>query len=651
MVEATLNNPAHSPAGVLMPSRAEMKVVNLGEKLQPRPQKAEMKRAGIVPIAPHSPHVGPSASKNADGFQFPANSGVTDTNVVNHGGVTAPAGIPVQLIFWGNNWNTGDAGLRDKVVAAALNLIGGPYSSALGQYGLGGPSFRGSTTVTSPAPPATFDDGSIGDLVWSCTGANIFPKPNAPGGRNYYCVLMPPGTTYGPGGALGAHSFPQHWDFPFDFERAWVAWIGHSDLNTMTRAFGHEMVEAISDPEGSAWYVNSSGSEIGDLCNSRQSFIKGVFVEGYWAKISNACVIPQCPEVVSAVVRSPDHLDVFAVGIDGSTQTAAWEWDFSDGWHGWWHVRGGVAAPGTSTFGVSRSPNHLDIFTVGTDNGVYTAAWEPAFADGWHGWWRLGSLTVAPGSSVHAVSRSLDHLDVFAVGSDFGIYTCGWSPSTGWSAWQQIRGGMAAPGTSVYGVSRSTDHLDIFAVGTDHGIYTAAWEQGFSDGWHGWWQVKGGVAAPGTSVFPVCRSADHLDIFAVGTDHGIYTAAWEPGFADGWHGWWRVQGGVAAPGTSVFGVSRSADHLDIFAVGTDHGIYTAAWEPDFADGWHGWWRIRNGVAAPGTSVFGVSRSTDHLDIFAVGTDHGIYTAAWEAGFTDGWHGWWRIQNGTTAWGM
>ncbi|HEV2260605.1 MAG TPA: hypothetical protein VGS06_46465 [Streptosporangiaceae bacterium] len=41
------------------------------------------------------------------------------------------------------------------------------------------------------------------------------------------------------------------------------------------------------------------------------------------------------------------------------------------------------------------------------------------------------------------------------------------------------------------------------------------------------------------------------------------------------------------------------DHLDIFAVGTDHGIYTAAWEPDFTDGWHGWWRINGGVATWG----------------------------------------------------
>ena len=122
--------------------------------------------------------------------------------------------------------------------------------------------------------------------------------------------------------------------------------------------------------------------------------------------------------------------------------------------------------------------------------------------------------------------------------------------------------------------------------------------------WGGWWAVAGGVAAPGTSVFGVSRSADKLDIFCVGTDHGTDTAAWQPGFT-GWHGWWRVQGGVAAANSSVTAVSRSADKLDIFAVGTDYHVYTAAWEAGDTS-WRGWWPVQGGVAAPGTSVFGVS---------------------------------------------
>jgi hypothetical protein len=624
----------------------EMRVVSLGPTLKPKPRKAATRRVGVVPNVATTVYDDLGTPLNADGFTFPANAGVTDTNVVFHGGAIAP-GVPVQIIFWGDAWNAEpSATLRNQLVEAAVNLIDGPYFSALGQFGVTGPSYRGAVTVTSPGPPAKFDDGNIGDLVWNCIDAGIFAEPDDTGGRNYYCVIMPPGTFYGPGGALGAHSHPTDYDFPFDIDSAWVAWVGNSDLNTMTRAFAHELAETCSDPEGDGWYVDSNGQEIGDLCNTRQGFVKGVFVEGYWAKNTGACVIPQCTEVISGVSRSADKLDVFAVGSDGGIYTAAWE-PGDTSWQGWWPVAGGVAAPGTAVFGVSRSTDKLDIFAVGTDFGVYTAAWEPGDAS-WQGWWRIGTLTVAPGTNIHAVSRRNDRLDIFAVASDGGIFTSGWEPgNVGWEPWSQVAGGVAAPGTSVFGVSRSTDKLDIFAVGTDFGIYTAAWEPGDAS-WQGWWSVAGGVAAPGTSVFGVSRSTDKLDIFAVGTDHGIYTAAWEPGDAS-WQGWWPVAGGVAAPGTSVFGVSRSTDKLDIFAVGTDHGIYTAAWEPGDAS-WQGWWPVAGGVAAPGTSVFGVSRSTDKLDIFAVGTDHGIYTAAWEPGDPT-WQGWWSVAGGVANWGM
>jgi hypothetical protein len=380
MEKATVKRQVQPHAIDKMPPRADMRVVNLGSVLKQRPAKATMKRVGVVPPTPNMPHAGASSAQKADGIQFPPNAGETDTNVVSHGGTLA-SGVPVQLIFWGNNWTTGDAALRDQLIAAALNLIDGPFSSALGQYGLSGPTFRGTTTIISPEPPASFDDGSVGDIVWACIDQNIFPEPDDSGGRNYYCVFMPSGTSYSPGGAVGAHSYPSDYDFPFDIDHAWVAWVGHSDLNTMTRAFAHETMETVSDPEASGWYVDSTGEEIGDICNSRQSWHKGVFVEGYWAKNSQACVIPQCPDVVSGVVRSADHLDVFAIGTDSGTYTAAWQPSFTDGWHGWWRVQEGVAAPGTSVFGVSRNTDHLDIFAVGTDNGVYTAAWQHSFTD------------------------------------------------------------------------------------------------------------------------------------------------------------------------------------------------------------------------------------------------------------------------------
>ena len=296
---------------------------------------------------------------------------------------------------------------------------------------------------------------------------------------------------------------------------------------------------------------------------------------------------------VNAVTRSPDHLDVFMTDFNSVTRTAAWEPAFTDGWHGWWELNGGRAMPGAPVTVVSRSKDKLDVFFTGNDHGIYTAAWEPGFTDGWHGWWRIGDIALPAGSRISAVSRTTDKIDIFA--------------------------------TDVNGVVR-----------------TAAWEEAFTDGWHGWWELNSGRAAPGATVTAVSRSRDKLDVFTIGLDGGIYTAAWEPAFTDGWHGWWRIGNLTAPPGAAVHAVSRSTDKLDIFVADSTGVIRTAAWEPAFTDGWHGWWELNGGRAMPGAPVTVVSRSRDKLDVFVTGNDHGIYTAAWEPGFTDGWHGWWRI---------
>jgi hypothetical protein len=347
---------------------------------------------------------------------------------------------------------------------------------------------------------------------------------------------------------------------------------------------------------------------------------------------------------VGATVRSADHLDVFVSDVGGTVRTAAWQPAFTDGWHGWWQI-GNIQTPfGAPVHGVSRSTDKLDVFATDGAGVIRTAAWEPAFADGWHGRWSINGGTAAPGATVTAVSRSTDKLDVFVVGTDARVWTAAWEPSfaDGWHGWWPVSNIQVPFGRPVYGVSRSQDKLDIFATDTAGVVRTAAWEPAFADGWHGWWEVAGGRALPGSPVTAVSRGPDKLDIFVVGTDGRVWTAAWEPAFVDGWHGWWAI-GNIQVPiGSPVHAVSRGPDKLDIFVTDVAGVIRTAAWEPAFADGWHGWWEIAGGRAAPGAAVTAVSRSTDKLDVFLVGTDGRIWSAAWEPAFADGWHGWWPI---------
>ena len=345
---------------------------------------------------------------------------------------------------------------------------------------------------------------------------------------------------------------------------------------------------------------------------------------------------------VGGVSRSQDKLDIFTTDANGVIRTAAWQPSFTDGWHGWWGINSGQTAAGAPVTTVSRSADKLDSFVVGWDNRIYTAAWEPDFTDGWHGWFPIGNLQAPAGARVAAVSRSTDKLDIFVVGNDGQVWTAAWEPdfTDGWHGWWPVKGVSVPPGSHVSAVSRSTDKLDIFVTDKSGTIQTAAWEPDFTDGWHGWSGINGGQATAGAPVTAVSRSTDKLDVFVVGAGQLVYTAAWEPDFT-GWHGWWPI-GNLQAPTTAaVNAVSRSTDKLDIFVTDIDGTIQTAAWEPDFT-AWHAWSGINGGQAAPGAPVTAISRSKDKLDVFVVGWDHRVYTAAWEPDFTNGWHGWFPI---------
>ncbi len=81
------------------------------------------------------------------------------------------------------------------------------------------------------------------------------------------------------------------------------------------------------------------------------------------------------------------HLDVDAtITIDHSDnkENAAATWKHTFGMH--------LPAidPHAPITAVSRSLDHIDLFVAGSDQRIWTAAWEPAFGDHYHGWWPIG---------------------------------------------------------------------------------------------------------------------------------------------------------------------------------------------------------------------------------------------------------------------
>jgi hypothetical protein len=192
-------------------------------------------------------------------------------------------------------------------------------------------------------------------------------------------------------------------------------------------------------------------------------------------------------------------------------------------------------------------------------------------------------------------------------------------------------------------VARTANNLDVFAVGQNGNIYTAAWDQNVSSGaWRGWWQILGGVSLSGGQPSAITRGANALDVYAIGTDGDVYQASWSGG-AD-WGGWWTL----GNPGTQVKQITAIArgQKIDLFAVGFNGGIYTRAWN---GSSWTNWSQVSSGVAASGARVAAVSRSSTRLDIFAIGTDNLVYTS----GKTDGgaWSAWSSVAGGGAGSGV
>ena len=188
---------------------------------------------------------------------------------------------------------------------------------------------------------------------------------------------------------------------------------------------------------------------------------------------------------------------------------------------------------------MSRDPNKLDAFHVGNDGGVYTAAWEGGVNNNnWAGWWRVCQLTAKPGSLVSAVSREPAPADI-----SLSATTASSTPLLGTLA-ERLEGLVGYPwrpgsaGGAVTAVSRDPNKLDVFVVSGDGGVYTAAWEGGVNNNnWAGWWRIGSLQAKPGSVVSAVLRDPHKLDIFAVGHDGIVYTAAWDAAVAGGWRGW------------------------------------------------------------------------------------------------------------------
>jgi hypothetical protein len=237
------------------------------------------------------------------------------TSVDYHGGPVS-SGTPVELLFWGDWWNS-DEGVarRNLYVTRAQGLLASDYFSELVQYGVAKPTWRGARVVTNPEPLAAFNSNddvqSVPDLIDTLVDDNVFPDPDDE--KIAFVVFMAKGFTQSIG-QNGSHTDDYTSDFPWVSEVLgakgwfWVAWVrffgnpgatgGDEDPESAMRTCSHELVEMLTDPELDGWYAGSVSGEIADAGvtpttgTKQTAWVNGVQVQAYWSNRHGATVIP-----------------------------------------------------------------------------------------------------------------------------------------------------------------------------------------------------------------------------------------------------------------------------------------------------------------------------------------------------------------------
>jgi hypothetical protein len=227
-------------------------------------------------------------------------AGAPTPNFTDKGGLVLK-NVHVQLIFWGSVWGTGaNQPTIDDVTKAVTSILAGPYMSMLDQYqGIGNGVLNGTTSVFTPIadnpanPPNPFSEDHVMNLVSNLIKSGTMPDP-ASNNQLLYCVVMPPGVNYTKKHIIGLHSFQE-----LDGQNVHYAWITNGGtLASVTSIFSHELVEACTDPEGSAILgINGtcredSWCEIGDVCEHQVKVVDGITLQSYWSQHEGSCVVP-----------------------------------------------------------------------------------------------------------------------------------------------------------------------------------------------------------------------------------------------------------------------------------------------------------------------------------------------------------------------
>jgi hypothetical protein len=437
------------------------------------------------------------------------------------GGGPVLSNARIQLVFWGAAWGSAPPPTPSaaQISNAVTNILTSPYLSALSQYRntIGPASLRG-TTLDTANPPNPFSDQNVVDMLTGLLNNGTLPNPLLE--TVLYCVVVPQGVNNTSSGFIGEHTYFTYnarfpglpVPIPVPVHYAWIT--NNGTLDGVTTIFSHELVESITDPEGSAitgnaGVCNQGGwCEIGDVCGStgREN---GVLVQSYWSDADNACIIPD--GMVAGPVAGDPVLIQSHFGTKGNFEAVVsrpntglahyWRNDddpFLD-WHGPVVFGGGSGRYEAVTMIQSNfgSPGDLEVVAVQGSNLIFF--WRdsgPAF--NWNGPFNIGGGVSGVPCLIQSRFGTKGNFELLAPSANAGI-VFQWrnndDPALPWSGQQTFGQGLGrvTAVTVIQSNYGNPGNLELMALaGND--LYFFWRDSGPAFQWNGPFHIASGIS-------------------------------------------------------------------------------------------------------------------------------------------------------------
>jgi hypothetical protein len=194
-------------------------------------------------------------------------------NLLYHGGLVMRNGAAVTAIFWGSSWSNSDptiAGVADFYSGVGGSSYAGTnteYTDSTGGHVSSAVSYNGAvvdaSTGPARAPKTSAVLAEVAKVITNPVSNGYYPVyVDAPRGHAGYCAWHSYGTINGVTVQF-AFFFNLAGDPGCDPESPVTAYS--QNVAALANVSGHELSEALTDPNLNAWY-DSSGAENSDKC-------------------------------------------------------------------------------------------------------------------------------------------------------------------------------------------------------------------------------------------------------------------------------------------------------------------------------------------------------------------------------------------------